>query len=192
MVQQWWRAEDLERGKVVLFVWRVEKDHVPAVGGARRGLLQKLSYFRTEQVAFFVGNSAQLEVRFDQLATSPRTIDKRRVRCATRQRFDPDGARTRAEIEIARLRHVCEDDVEERLAQAVGRRSHLHRSRALQVSALKLSRNDAHKKLRLPAKNKSGTGQRPRRGSGGGGPPSPPLLFFLLPCHRVGVETPSS
>src|SRR5512132_165947 len=113
------RGEELERLQIVLFIRRIEKDDVPRPGFR---LPQKLARLRTVNLVLLFRNSAQLQIRFDQLATTPRTIDKRRIARTTRKRLDPYRARSCAQIEKSRILDTRRDHVEECFAKPIRRR----------------------------------------------------------------------
>src|SRR5687768_6752645 len=89
VVQQFRRAEDFKEAKVVFFVGRVEEDQIPRI---RLILLQELRRLRTIDIPLLLRHATQLEIRFDQLTTPSRAIDKRRVRRASRERFNTNRA----------------------------------------------------------------------------------------------------
>src|SRR5205085_4608715 len=100
--------------QVILFVRRIEKDNVPRHVSR---LPQKLGHFRTVNLTLLFRNPAQLQIRYNQLATPSRTIDKRHITRPARKRLNPNRARPRTEIEKPRLLNTRRDHVEKRLPQ---------------------------------------------------------------------------
>ena len=91
---------------------------------------QKLRRFGGYDLDLRSCNLQRIDISCDERRHCSRSIDKDNARRAARQRFDSDRARSRTQIQKSCALDSRREDVEERLAQSIGRRSRLDRRRA--------------------------------------------------------------